>query len=66
MGSLLEALESFEIEDVEMQGEMNWSLDEEKGFIMKSMYTALCPFVRSSSLGVCVEQFDLVEGFFFH
>lgn len=33
---------------------------------MKSMYTALCPFVRLSSLEVCVEQFDSVEGFFFH
>lgn len=41
MGSLLELLEHYEIGDEDMQDEMGWNLDEEKGFTVKSMEVAL-------------------------
>lgn len=54
MGRLLEVLERAEIGDEGTRDELCWSLDEEKGFTVKSMYTALCLVAESSSLGSCV------------
>lgn len=54
MGRLLETLECAKIVDEGTRDELCWSLDEEKGFTMKSMYTSLCAVPESSSLGVCV------------
>lgn len=54
MGSLLEVLEHAKIGDVGMQDELCWSLVEEKGFTVASMYTSLCLVLELSSLGACV------------
>lgn len=54
MGSLLELLEHYEIGDEDMQDEMGWILDEEKGFTVRSMAGALCPLSDRSYPGDCV------------
>lgn len=54
MGRLLEVLENVDLGNPECHDESVWCLEEENGFLVRSMYHALCVRGDSSNPGPSV------------
>lgn len=54
MGCLLEMLDNHCLGDGSMADEMLWSLDDDKGFLVKSMCKELGSFIHTPFEGECV------------
>lgn len=53
MRRLMDILEKYSVGDQELEGEMIWVCDADKGFLVTSMYDTLCPQNPECSPGIC-------------
>lgn len=54
MGRLLDTLEKYQIGAQELDDELIWVGDKDRGFSVSSMYATLCPQIHDASPGICV------------